>query len=739
MGILDGASTLTTAVSNTVSSIAPASGLSKVTDAVSGAFGSVGKFFKKLEGTKLPLPNPLHSYASYTYVLSLGCLTNDQLSNPDSTYMAGLNVPLICKTANGDPFNRVQTPYGKFDFFIEDLDLESQIGFMGGEVTNVTSLQFKVIEPYSMGMFPISLQKVAQDLKHQNFREAPYLLKIEFRGNTETGQMVKIPNTTRHIPFSIADIKMSVSEKGSIYTVSGMPWNQIALTDPFKNMTSDASIKGTTVQEMLQTGEKSLQTVLNQKLKDIATANKIQTPDEVIIIFPEDIASSSAGAAGASNKEDKATATTTTSNQASNGIFNKLGVARSTVNKTWVQPEGVCNALGKAKMGFSDARKGDAPIGKDNAIWDPETKLNIRANNSVNSAESDFKFKQDSDVPNAINQVLLNSEFITETFNSANLSPEGYRGWWRIDVQAYPLSEKVDPATGSVPKLIVYRVIPYSVHVSSGPMPPNVKPMGYANLKKQAVKEYNYIYTGKNVDVIQFNIDVNYGIAAELGTDTDQSQDIKTLAQTADAPDPVALGNPIGIGKEPSTKLGQMPTVVSHRNFLTRSDKAGGGGSENPGVRAARIFLDSITDGMDLVDLELKIIGDPYFIVQSGMGNYTSQKTQYANLNSDGTVDYQSGEVDIIVNFRTPVDINQATGLYNFNGMEKSAPVMAYSGLYQVTEAMSYFRNGQFTQVLKGMRRNLQEDPFESSPDTAYNLSANAEVDKTNIFGFGGA
>ena len=62
---------------------------------------------------------------------------------------------------------------------------------------------------------------------------------------------------------------------------------------------------------------------------------------------------------------------------------------------------------------------------------------------------------------------------------------------------------------------------------------------------------------------------------------------------------------------------------------------------------------------------------------------------------------------------------------------------MAYSGLYQVTEALSSFRGGQFTQVIKGLRRNLQEDPFESKPNEVYNLSANLSIDKTNPFGFG--
>jgi hypothetical protein len=108
------------------------------------------------------------------------------------------------------------------------------------------------------------------------------------------------------------------------------------------------------------------------------------------------------------------------------------------------------------------------------------------------------------------------------------------------------------------------------------------------------------------------------------------------------------------------------------------------------------------------MDLEMEIIGDPYYIVQSGQGNYTASATQYSNLNDDGSMNYQNGEVDIIVNFRTPIDINQTSGLYNFKG-SASSPVTQWSGMYSVTDVISTFRDGQFKQTLKGFRRTLQE------------------------------
>jgi GH15 family glucan-1,4-alpha-glucosidase len=127
-----------------------------------------------------------------------------------------------------------------------------------------------------------------------------------------------------------------------------------------------------------------------------------------------------------------------------------------------------------------------------------------------------------------------------------------------------------------------------------------------------------------------------------------------------------------------------------------------------------------------MMDLDMEIIGDPYYIVQSGQGNYTASSTQYTNLTDDGSMNYQNGEVDIIINFRTPIDINQSSGLYNFGG-STSALVTQWSGLYAVTDIISTFRDGQFKQTLKGQRRPLQELLEEAGVADTYGTTQEAQ------------
>lgn len=133
----------------------------------------------------------------------------------------------------------------------------------------------------------------------------------------------------------------------------------------------------------------------------------------------------------------------------------------------------------------------------------------------------------------------------------------------------------------------------------------------------------------------------------------------------------------------------------------------------------------------------MEIWGDPYYIAQSGTGNYTSKPSAFQNLNKDGTMNHQNGEVHISVNFRTPIDINDGTGLYNFAG-SKSAPVVQWSGLYRVRQVMSSFNSGKFSQTLVGSRVNQQENPTAGSASDVFSTS-NAKPDPKDPYLTGGA
>ena len=707
----------------------PASALSAIGDTISGGLDSVGSFLKTITGpaTKLPLPNPLHAYASYDYVLGISVLTTADYNNPDTTYMTGKRQNLICKTANADPGNRVNTAYGKYDFFIDNMELDSLVGNEKGNNTNVTKMRFEITEPYSMGLFMISVQQAAREAGHPNWHGAPYLLTIQFRGNSETGSMVSVPNTNRYIPFTFTMMSSRVTAAGTVYSCDALPYNAEALNRNHATLKNDISISGKSVQEMLQTGEKSLQAALNARAKQLRDNNIVVEADEYLILFP----SSTPSAPKTPGKVEVKTQATGSPKAATveDAMLKKIGVSRDSKTGVLLQEEADCNQLGRAKMTFSITNKGDTPVGKESKVYsEKKGNIYVRGDNVIDYAESDFRFSQESDVFNAINQVLLQSQFPRHTLDPTKLSKEGYKGWWKIETQIYlKASQSNMVSVGLQPRIVVYRIVPYDVHISNVSSV-NVQSPGFAELAKQAVKVFNYIYTGKNVDVLRFNIEHKASYMNYMNADGFRTQDAILVAEQSTGGNTQDIPKGLPDGEKPSTKDGVVPSQTTYSKLNNETDEKGGGGNDSLATRVARMFHDAVTKGTELQKINMDIVGDPYFIAQSGQGNYNSKPIPgKPNLNADGTINYQNGEVDILINFRSPSDINQVSGLYNIGRLGSdpnntaSSPVLGFSGLYRINRLVSQFKKGSFTQTIDALRRPGQENPNKGTKTQALN------------------
>lgn len=729
------AASLNSATTGTLSSVGstpllssgPASALSGFNDSIAQAVKPLASVLQGITGANnLPLPNVLSGFATYNYIIGLSVLSAGEYN--DYTYMNGGQTTLICKSAHIEPNNRPNTVFGKFEYYIDNLSFKTIISAIAGDNTHVTTLEFEVLEPYSMGLFMLALQTAAMQVGHDNWHDAVYLLTVEFRGNKETGQMLDIPVAKRYIPMRFTTVDIKVKESGTRYACKCFSAAGSALTERFQNLTTDVAIKGKTVQEALQTGEKSLQAVLNERLKQFKKDGVVNVPDEILILFPKNVDSASNAANNTNSLESTATATAAPS--LGGDLNTKLGVTYSEVNQTRVQPEGECNEFGRASLGFDTTRKADTPISDDDVVYDPKTNVWVRGNATINVKETNAKFAQDSSIINAIDQIIMNSEYPQKALDANALDGLGRRKWWRVDPQMYFIDTKENyPKTGTKPKLMVYRVIPYNAHASVMAMP-NTKSPGLDELKNTVVKVYDYIYTGKNTEVIKFDIDLKTSFAARLQSDSFKgSQDVRTQSETSseslfDVPQWLLnFANSIPTGFMPSGENGSVPTTTTHDATITNTDKKGGGGAETASTRAARSFQETLLSTLNQINLAMEIQGDPYWFVQSGLGTYSATSSGVKNLNTDGTVEYQVDEVDIMINFRTPVDINQGTGMYNFGGASQFSPVTQFSGLYKITEVKNMFRGGKFTQELKGFRRQNQENKEVGAGSNTFNVS----------------
>ena len=746
-GALDKAKAAIPAGLNNITGAIP--GLANVESALQNAKNSVTNFGNLFENATKNitieqlgikpgerLPNILHYYSSFNYIFTLSVLDDASLNFPNETYRKGVLGPIILKSGSGNPNDRVSlsykpdyNPQGGYDFFMDDLEIKGAYGFEKATGnTNATGIKFRVTEPYSMGLFFETLQTAALQAGHPNYTQVPLLLSIEFRGHLDANrQNVQIDKSSVMIPLKIKDIKMKVTGKGSEYEVDTYPWNESGYSTIYSRLKGDAAISGKTVIEMLQTGERSLQYSLNRWLAESVKRKDVNVPDQILISFPNDLKTGDASSAPTSNS---ATVNPNTAVGGGGDLYGKLGLTgnKDKINVTQVQIESTVNYIGKSGMGFSVFDGGEVPFAKDNFVWDKDKSVWVRGNMSIDPKESVFQFAQGSDITNAINQVILMSDYGRTALQQIK---DGMVQWWRIEVHAYniPTDENLKK-TGVKPKLIVFRVVPYKVS-SSAFLPPNTAPDGVKTIEKKILKEYEYIYTGNNRDILDWNIEFKNSfyktLSADAGANNEGVRNQKNNGGAA--PEKDDKQPPPPIGGAPNKKEVTGPVIKD--GLLTSTAHQGGGGLDDLASLAAKQFHDAVTQNTDMIGLDLTILGDPYYLGDSGLGNYSAKATDNQYINSDGKVDWQRGEVNVIVKFRSPVDINQRTGLYD---LKTTTSMSQFGGIYRIKEIVSYFQKGKFTQVLKMYRMMGQNLEAPTKPPVLATGSASLAIPGVQVF-----
>jgi hypothetical protein len=592
--------------------------------------------------------NPLNKFVSYNCLFTLSCLSK---SDQNAGKFDKSNIKNIIARTQGDwgkNNNRVKSGFGQFDYFIDDLIIVSQpaLSSRTGEAF-ATKITFKVTEPYSMGLFLDTMLQGAQQGGYGNFREASYLLMIEFAGYTDDNvPHPPDPSLTRYIPIRFLDIKLKVTSGGSVYDCEVIPYNEIAFRDPIAVTKSTVSLTGDTVGSLLAYLESSL----NQYDKVEITDKILSETDQYEIHFPKDF--SDPGDSG---------------NDIAKGVVFK---------------------------GVDEA--GNMRFPNQDDVYSPAKQI-FNNKNIGTVVGKTYQFKQGTKVQDIISEVVIKSDYMTKqlTNYNVNVNKKGMIKWFRVEIHIEDLDE--NPKTNRQNRKFIYRVLPYEVHISKL-LPPKAIPQGYDELKATVNRIYNYVYTGKNTEIINVDIDFNMAffskVSADAGTNTGTDNRNQVVGGGSDATPPSAID-----AAKKSVNSNQHEPAVEISPIVINSGNSGGDTVANAQVRNYRAML---TNPGDMIELKMTILGDPYFLPSSGMGNQI-KKPKGDNIMEDGSMNYQSGEVDIVLNFRTPIDLNPATGLYNF-----ATQVDQFSGLFQIFEVESKFNQNKFTQVITAQRRRTQ-------------------------------
>lgn len=688
-----------------------------------------------------PIENPLHDYDSYTYGLSLHLLNindfNNLVDNPlqpysPVTYTPGGAVGTVLIASAGRYQQYGRNPAFTEDFYFDNFKMSSYINTTSrNKNSNLIECSFTIIEP--SGFTLINRLISAADMVNGsvgNYIKMPYLLQIDFYGH-KNGNIAPapIPGLSKMIPVSLVEMKSRVTSKGTEYSVKAVPFNHQAFNQTNAVSPADFLINAKTVSDVFGSGATS-----------IAIANNIKDQQD------------------RQRQESDLTKrlSEATSDTVRESLTAQLNSLRSVVNSSrGIQVTGYTDGV---NSWWEDLKKANkvVSVNRVNVVFDPiignsqifpdsgpvtvqqvasdsgqtNQKTIIQAQSGIAKGNIDFNagvmaVPAGTSVETLIDWAVRNSEYVTSQVDKKN--PGQPLNWYRI-IPKIKITN-YEPSTNLYTIDITYYVRTWKTN-SKNPAGPLGRVPGW-------VKEYQYLYTGQNKDVIDMQIDFNmmyYVQATASGNKDKYSQTAKAVGDPnlAKAND----GNPNSVPEAQAApvvvqygKLQPVPVVYGSNNVKSQ----GRAGARQDLAVAAGDIKESLQNDArgDMINVKLRIIGDPHFIKQDDIFYNQNATNTVGQLTPNGSLYTDSGELYVYLLFRFPVDYNESTGLAipansGFNRSE-------WSGVYKIIKVDTEFNKGKFEQVLE-----LARIPI---PDELMNQNNNIQqrLDTLNLLALGQA
>lgn len=683
------------------------------------------------------LANQLHKYATHNYIWTLSAMYPSEVNDP-RTYRNSTGKLIIASSAGvGNRKTTITAAEKKVGSNVESHIDNVRISTnpapnKSSPLSNSTIIDFTITEPYSIGLFIQTLTQAAGRAGFKNYVTAPYLLTLQFNGFKDDGTPLSV--IKKSFVIKINTISFTADPGGSTYEVSANPWNHQALGSIAQSVKENVSLKGSTIAELLSFGELSLETLLNSREQTLVNEKKKNVADQYRIRFPFDIAtepgslnsgSFASGSVGdvlnniqnGLNKVDTALAAvnnlagsvsnlgSVVSDLSNNSNVKQLGGAISSIAglidiNNSAGAAGEQNEIGVSKLIDNFTEFGTAPFIKEGDTWDPERQIFTRGGMTISASEKTYTFHGGTMIEDVIQQIVLISKF-GQTLPDIRADRAGMFRWFRIHVKTEIISMIEEANLGRPALRYIYEVYPYFVHQSVLSLPSD---SNNANvLVDDAVKAYNYMYTGLNRDILDFEIDLN-NAALIMSTLVDDGQRTPTSLGTVGST-VVATNNTVysrNITGGGAADSGQAANNNAFQEFVDEASLAiaelrniigvfGGAGIDNNRTRVAQLFKQAIEDNATLVKLDLTILGDPYFLSDNDMGNYVAPALN-PFIDQNLSADYARSKVYVLVKFNSAVD-------YKENTLSPD-PADMFTGIYSVDIVNSTFENGQFKQVL---------------------------------------
>jgi hypothetical protein len=667
-----------------------------------------GKTLSKSGVNVRGIPNPLENFATWSPLWTMAALTPRQFNNPKSYRKSLGDLKNVIFSSGGRADGARTTLLGGIapEYFVNNFVMQNQIS--ASQKTgnsNAITFTWDIYEPYSMGMLLQSMQLAALEAGYSSYLDnTPYVLRLDFVGYTDDGTPYTILKP-KFFTMKLTKIKFQVTESGSVYKCEGIPYNHQGFSNVINKLYSDIAVKGSTVAEALCTSEQNLVTALNKIETDSVTSGKTCYPDVYKIVFPENSQSFENSAEGSEAPKFASF------NPAALAPILRIGNASAGATTT-LPPSG---AIASSTLGFGPTSAGNQSFNKTADVVNEKTGKNQKSKMTPDPKVKTLQYKQEMPITHVIANVVMSSQYAYDTLLPGSMQSDGTYNWFKVDVQIKLKENQFDERRKDYAKEITYRVIPYKVHSSVFSGTGTGLP-GYGEIEKKIGKQYNYIYTGQNNDLLKFDIDINNLFYSGVNPKGEENSS-KTNNQDQRAGEERPVGNQVPEGGDDATRKTVESANTGKGGVKADFDQQrikGGSGEKNKTLVAQSFQSAFLKNNGDMINMNVEILGDPYWLVDSGIGNYFAEPGANDQVTGDGTMNYEGSDVYIYITFRTPIDVGDpGDGLYSFAaGKSQESP---FSGIYKVTFCENKFVDGTFKQTLKCFRMPYQAADFDQA------------------------
>ena len=700
---------------------------------------------------KKPLINLLHNFPSYTYGISLHLLTPKQYNDmvkDQKTYTA--EHVLVASAGRYNTNNFKRNKRFDVDFFFDDFNLTTLISPNArSRNTNAIEGSFTLIEPHGF-TFMERLILASQELGMKNYLQNPYLLQIDFfamndRGEIEEGLDVEVLPPKR-IPVKILKVDAKVGPKGAEYKIAIQPYHHSAYDMTTVSIPANFEITASTVAEFFQSIEgtaedyAALTAQLNaeggRETTATTPATKNTTPSGLNPVTSRINAAATAVGPRGRGAPPLVVPTPTSTNPTSTtspanapktyAKVTSFGTAINAYQKI-LRDRGKANTQDVYRFVFDDdigkshfvERLRNSPKDTPMAV-DPQAKIVMKLATATgqristyDSSKAIFQVNAGTTIEKLLDTIIKLCDF---TLNQVNNPEDPDYEQKRTENEKRPfLYHKVVPTIElgefDDKKKVWSRIITY--HVKKYEMYNLVSSLGPQGTFQNPVKAYNYIYTGQNDDILDFNIEFNALYFNAVTAYRDNLVDTSNLVGAKieegyyqNSPNWSGDGGKMTLGVNTVMPLVSKPVVAN-----PRAQAAGGPVTAKEIAASDLIDTFMVANKADMLNVKLKILGDPDFIKQDDIFYGPNTAAAGAGLSGDdrlvanGSLRTDNRELYVQLLYRTPVDIDETTSLMNF---DTQYVMSVFSGLYKVMQIKNNFSRGQFTQELDLVRLSRQ-------------------------------